>query len=154
MSEEKAFVRAIVDNPTDAFARLVYADWLEEHGDSRAEYLRLLLRLAGSTNGDQRADEHRKRLWELEKEIDLRWLALMNRGRSRARIEGVARYLPTRQPQRSRREAEIGIFLQQYARKAPKRGEPNDRHYSREVEKLVKRMKPEELDRLMRGEDC
>ena len=42
MTEDEAFVRAIVDSPGDDTPRLVYADWLEEHGDSsRAEALRL-----------------------------------------------------------------------------------------------------------------
>jgi hypothetical protein len=50
-------------------------------------------------------------------------------------------------------EAEIGRFLQMYRRKKPGgRGEPNDRHYDRKVEALVKRLSPEELDRLLNGE--
>lgn len=49
-------------------------------------------------------------------------------------------------------EPELGIFLRQYGRKAPKSGEPNDRGYSRKVEQRIKRMSAEELDELMRGE--
>lgn len=41
MSEESSFLRAILNHPTDDTARLVYADWLEERDDPRAEYLRL-----------------------------------------------------------------------------------------------------------------
>lgn len=42
MTDESAFLRAIHVNPGDESLRLVYADWLEEHGDLlRAEYLRL-----------------------------------------------------------------------------------------------------------------
>lgn len=40
MSEDEAFIRAIVDNPGDDTARLVYADWLDERNDPRGPYLR------------------------------------------------------------------------------------------------------------------
>jgi uncharacterized protein (TIGR02996 family) len=46
MNEDEAFLRAILANPGDAALRLVYADFLEERGDQRAEYLRLEARLA------------------------------------------------------------------------------------------------------------
>jgi hypothetical protein len=48
---------------------------------------------------------------------------------------------------------EIRTFLQQYGRKANKNIDPNDRRYDRRIEALVKRMKPEELDEIMRGDD-
>jgi uncharacterized protein (TIGR02996 family) len=38
---ENAFVVALVSAPEDTTARLVYADWLEERSDPRAEFLRL-----------------------------------------------------------------------------------------------------------------
>jgi uncharacterized protein (TIGR02996 family) len=45
MSAEDAFIRAILSDPRTAAPRLVYADWLEERGDTtsicRAEYLRV-----------------------------------------------------------------------------------------------------------------
>jgi uncharacterized protein (TIGR02996 family) len=41
MNEHDAFVRAIQMNPIDRLSRLVYADWLDEQGDERAEFLRL-----------------------------------------------------------------------------------------------------------------
>ncbi len=43
--------------------------------------------------------------------------------------------------------------MAQYGRKAQKATEPNDRRYDRKVEKAIKRMKPEDLDRLLRDED-
>jgi hypothetical protein len=55
---------------------------------------------------------------------------------------------------RSRKEilnAEIGTFLKQYARKAHAGHEPNDRSYSRKIERVVKRMRPEDLDALIQG---
>jgi hypothetical protein len=48
--------------------------------------------------------------------------------------------------------AKIGSFMQQYARKAQRGQEPNDRGYSRAIEAKLKRMKPEELDELLNGE--
>jgi uncharacterized protein (TIGR02996 family) len=40
MSEEVSFVDAIRARPWDEAQRLVYADWLEERGDARGDYLR------------------------------------------------------------------------------------------------------------------
>jgi hypothetical protein len=50
-------------------------------------------------------------------------------------------------------EADLGLFLQQYGRKAQSGWDPNDRGYSREIEQKLKRMRPEDLDRLMRGDE-
>jgi hypothetical protein len=47
----------------------------------------------------------------------------------------------------------LQLFAQQYGRKAQKGEEPNDRRYDRKIEKTVKKMKPEVLDRLLRDED-
>jgi hypothetical protein len=47
---------------------------------------------------------------------------------------------------------EVATFIRQYQRKA-NANDPNDRHYSRRVEQIVKRMKPEELDELLHGDD-
>ncbi len=40
MNEDEAFIRAIVNNPGDDTARLVYADWLDERDDPRGAYVR------------------------------------------------------------------------------------------------------------------
>jgi hypothetical protein len=47
----------------------------------------------------------------------------------------------------------LGAFLQQYQRKAQRGVEPNDRHYDRDLEAKLKRMKPEDLGRLMSEDD-
>jgi uncharacterized protein (TIGR02996 family) len=70
MSDEDAFLQAIRDAPADAAPRLVYADWLEERGDPRAEYLRLVSNSAASpeelwTN---------PRLHELRRTLDPQWI--------------------------------------------------------------------------------
>jgi uncharacterized protein (TIGR02996 family) len=43
MREEEGFLQAIQANPDDDLSRLVYADWLDERGDPRGEFLRLQL---------------------------------------------------------------------------------------------------------------
>jgi len=40
VTEDEAFIRAIVDTPGDDVARLVYADWLDDRDDPRGAYLR------------------------------------------------------------------------------------------------------------------
>ena len=40
MTDDEAFVRMVVDSPGDDLPRLVYADWLQERGDPRGDYLR------------------------------------------------------------------------------------------------------------------
>jgi uncharacterized protein (TIGR02996 family) len=42
MTDRDAFLRAICENPDDDTPRLVYADWLDEHGEvKRAEFIRV-----------------------------------------------------------------------------------------------------------------
>jgi len=55
VTDHDAFVAAIVNAPDDATARLVYADWLEERGDPRAEFLRLAVDLR---RGEVRVSPH------------------------------------------------------------------------------------------------
>ena len=45
-STEESFIREIAENPTDDIPRLVFADWLEEHGDERGEFIRVQCQLA------------------------------------------------------------------------------------------------------------
>lgn len=49
--------------------------------------------------------------------------------------------------------ADLQLFTKQYGRKAQKGMEPNDRRYPREIERKAKRMPPEVLDQLLRGEE-
>jgi uncharacterized protein (TIGR02996 family) len=41
MSDEQAFLRSLLANPSDEPLRLVFADWLDEYGDPRGTFLRL-----------------------------------------------------------------------------------------------------------------
>ena len=58
MTERDAFLAAIIESPDDDTPRLVFADWLEEHGEvERAEFIRLDIKLSHLRPGP---DEHRK----------------------------------------------------------------------------------------------
>jgi hypothetical protein len=46
----------------------------------------------------------------------------------------------------------LSTFLRQYARKSVQGYDPNDRAYDRRIERLVRGMRPEVLDRLLRDE--
>jgi uncharacterized protein (TIGR02996 family) len=47
MNQEEAFLQAICEDPDDDTPRLVYADWLDEHGQpERAEFIRVQVELA------------------------------------------------------------------------------------------------------------
>jgi uncharacterized protein (TIGR02996 family) len=46
MSDEAAFLQAILADPDDDTPRLIFADWLEERGDSRGEFIRVQIALA------------------------------------------------------------------------------------------------------------
>jgi len=48
---------------------------------------------------------------------------------------------------------QIGAFLRQYGRRAQAGVEPNDRGYDREIELYLRKLKPEELDVLLNGEE-
>jgi uncharacterized protein (TIGR02996 family) len=65
MSDEAGFLKAIAEQPAERSARLVYADWLDEHNRPReAEFLRLQVQAA----------EMSARLLELGGELDVKWL--------------------------------------------------------------------------------
>ena len=55
---------------------------------------------------------------------------------------------------RERQAGDLSLFIQKYGRKAQKGWEPNDRNYSRKVEKKIKKhLKPTKLDALLRDDD-
>jgi uncharacterized protein (TIGR02996 family) len=58
--EKEALLWAIIDSPDDDMLRLVFADWLEDHGQpERAEFIRLQCELARLPEGDPRRQELR-----------------------------------------------------------------------------------------------
>ena len=72
MTHDEAFLRAIREAPADDAPRLIYADWLEEHGRTdRAELIRLQCRIARLPRADEgrgvladRVKELLRRNWE------------------------------------------------------------------------------------------
>ena len=77
-SDQKQLFHAILDNPDEDTPRLMYADWLDEHGDSgRAEFIRLQCRLAERMRQEYVPgnDPDQLRVFELYKLLGARWLA-------------------------------------------------------------------------------
>src|SRR4051794_30266932 len=54
MTDADAFLQAIQEEPDSDEPRLVFADWLEEHGDPRSEFIRVQCELAALPAGDDR----------------------------------------------------------------------------------------------------
>ncbi len=76
MSEKDDLLRAVCERPEDDDLRLVYADWLDDHGDSdRAELIRVQVALAraGPDSPDRPALVERER--RVLKKHKKRWLA-------------------------------------------------------------------------------
>src|SRR4051812_23851017 len=75
MSEETAFLDALAADPGDDVTRQVYADWLEERGDERGDYLRGEIEFAALPEFHPRRDELARALASLRARIDSAWLA-------------------------------------------------------------------------------
>jgi hypothetical protein len=54
---------------------------------------------------------------------------------------------------KQRLAAATARYLRQIGRKAQKGQEPNDRRFDRKLDEKLKRMRPEEVDALFRGDD-
>ncbi|WP_088256217.1 ribosomal protein L7/L12 [Fimbriiglobus ruber] len=72
-SEEEGFLKAIRSNPADDLGRLVYTDWLEERGDDRARYLRLLVSTATRLRENQSCLRAVTRLYKLSETLNAEW---------------------------------------------------------------------------------
>ena len=62
MDDDEILIQAIEDDPGDDGPRLAYADWLEERGDVRGEFIRAQCELAKMVRNDHR----RERPWKRE----------------------------------------------------------------------------------------
>ncbi|HEY7315625.1 MAG TPA: TIGR02996 domain-containing protein [Gemmataceae bacterium] len=66
MTHDEAFLQAIREAPDDDAPRLIYADWLEEHGQTdRAEFIRIQCRRFGISDMDPNAPGLQARAEEL-----------------------------------------------------------------------------------------
>jgi uncharacterized protein (TIGR02996 family) len=79
MSEDAAFVQAIVGHPEDQALRLIYADWLDDRADRRAAFLRLEAEWIALPETDPRRPGVHQRMLAARTGIDHRWLAAMER---------------------------------------------------------------------------
>jgi len=77
MSRDDEFLRAILASPGDEVLRLVYADWLAERGDQRAEVLRTQVEIGRRTREKEPTVGLQDRLDGLVPAIDPVWLSFM-----------------------------------------------------------------------------
>jgi uncharacterized protein (TIGR02996 family) len=74
-----AFLQTIAEHPNEDAHRLIFADWLEEHGDWRAEFLRLDCTLHTMT-GEEVNYPHLKERWaELRGRLPASWNVALDR---------------------------------------------------------------------------
>jgi uncharacterized protein (TIGR02996 family) len=73
MTDDEAFIRAVVAAPADDAPRLVYADWLDERGDPRGAFLRAELTWGRGRRGT--ADE----VTNLANSLDSLWVSRVSR---------------------------------------------------------------------------
>src|SRR5262245_24806233 len=89
MSDEKALLAAIWDEPHDDNVRLVYADWLDEQGGdsnvARAELIRVQCELDNLDGDAPRYDQLEKRSENITKKWDRTWRKAMPKGSKRGR---------------------------------------------------------------------
>jgi uncharacterized protein (TIGR02996 family) len=89
MASEDSFLRAIIDAPDDDGVRLVYADWLDEHGHpARAEFIRLQCELATVPEGDPRRRKMKAREEALLKAHEEAWTAPLRAFASDCKFSG------------------------------------------------------------------
>jgi uncharacterized protein (TIGR02996 family) len=76
MQQDEAFRQAIIETPDDDTPRLVYADWLDEHGQAeRAEFIRLQVRAARLDEDDPSLPALREQAEQLRAAHESAWLA-------------------------------------------------------------------------------
>jgi uncharacterized protein (TIGR02996 family) len=76
MTEHLGFLRATIENPGDDTPRLIYADWLDERGDPRGEFIRVQCQLARLPETDSRLEGLRARERALQNDHQQQWLGL------------------------------------------------------------------------------
>jgi uncharacterized protein (TIGR02996 family) len=80
MNPETPFLEAIKADPRDTATRLVYADWLEERGDPRAELIRIEEEMRPLPVFSDRFWQLKPRRWELLRKLPKDWLETMRYG--------------------------------------------------------------------------
>ncbi|MBY0461050.1 MAG: TIGR02996 domain-containing protein [Gemmataceae bacterium] len=80
MSDERAFLKAVRARPDDRTARLVYADWLQDRDDSRAELIRIEEEVSAAPIYADRYWELKPRRRALLASTESKWLKQMGYG--------------------------------------------------------------------------
>ena len=70
---EDELLAELAANPDDEATRMVYRDWLEDHGDERAEYLRMQSELSRSIAGERQHEQTRRKLRKLQGKLLRSW---------------------------------------------------------------------------------
>jgi uncharacterized protein (TIGR02996 family) len=88
MTDDPTLLAAVLANPADDAPRLVYADWLDEHGQpDRAAFLRLDCQLSRHPLADPRTPAVATRVRALALTLDPDWVAVVRRVRLPDAIE-------------------------------------------------------------------
>src|SRR5579884_547350 len=74
MTEERDFLDAVAEQPDDLDLRLIYADWLDEHGDPRGAFIRVQIDLERLPEDDPSRPALEAREAELLAKHGPRWL--------------------------------------------------------------------------------
>src|SRR5262249_27667768 len=87
--------QAIIENPDDDSLRLIYADWLDDRGDPRGEFIRIAVALEALERVESPPDirsrlAHVRRIGQLRRrwrvllpQVNRSWYAQLHRGRIR-----------------------------------------------------------------------
>jgi uncharacterized protein (TIGR02996 family) len=81
MTQDEAFIADILAHPEEPELRLIYADWLEEQGDWRAEYLRLQATLIQHRDDPAALLPLQERLRLLRPQLAPGWVARLDQAR-------------------------------------------------------------------------
>ncbi|MBY0233120.1 MAG: TIGR02996 domain-containing protein [Gemmataceae bacterium] len=95
---DEAFLAAIADAPRDGLTWLAYADWLEERGDPRAEWLRLQDILSRPVQEAGRYTDLCAREQELWRALDPVWLHAVRRYTTAPPCRDIAALVPALAP--------------------------------------------------------
>src|SRR5436309_2100877 len=87
MSTEQAFLADIVAHPDDDGPRLIFADWLDEHGQAdRAAFIRAQIERLRLKEGDDRQEELRRREGYLLLEEQEAWRQRLGSGKAELKL--------------------------------------------------------------------
>ena len=77
--DELAFLSEILAHPEDESVRAIYADWLDERGDSRAEILRIESVLATTPTQTEEFQQLQNELRRLRRGVNHNWIVVVTR---------------------------------------------------------------------------